>query len=70
MKKNVGSIDRMVRGTLGVVACGAAGLGLVSGGLAIAALVVGLVLVATAALGWCPPYTLLGINTCRVRNRS
>lgn len=24
----------------------------------------GLIPLATAALGWCPPYALLGINTC------
>lgn len=29
----------------------------------------GLVLLATAALGWCPPYALLGINTCGSTNR-
>jgi hypothetical protein len=25
---------------------------------------IGLVLIGTAAIGWCPPYALLGINTC------
>lgn len=24
----------------------------------------GLILLATAVIGWCPPYALLGINTC------
>ena len=28
---------------------------------------VGLVPLATAVLGWCPPYALLGINTCAVK---
>ncbi len=28
----------------------------------------GLVPLATAALGWCPAYTLLGINTCGVKS--
>ena len=27
---------------------------------------VGLVPLTTAILGWCPPYALLGINTCGV----
>jgi len=59
MKRNIGSIDR----TLRIVA----GLGLVS-------LVfvgpqtpwgwLGLVPLATGLIGWCPPYHLLGINTC------
>jgi hypothetical protein len=28
----------------------------------------GLVPLATGLLGWCPPYTLLGINTCKNKN--
>lgn len=61
MKRNVGSIDRTVR----VVA----GLGLIS-------LVfvgpqtpwgwIGLLPILTAFLGWCPGYSLLGVNTCPV----
>lgn len=27
----------------------------------------GLVPVVTGALGWCPPYSLLGINTCNLK---
>lgn len=59
MPRNVGTLDRIIRLVVG--------LGLVS-------LVfvgpqtpwgwVGLVLVGTAVIGWCPPYSLLGINTC------
>ena len=29
---------------------------------------IGLLPLATGALGWCPPYSLLGINTCKNRN--
>ena len=60
MTLNVGNIDRIVR----VVA----GLGLIS-------LVfvgpqtpwgwLGIIPIATALIGWCPAYTLLGINTCQ-----
>ncbi|MEA1889259.1 MAG: DUF2892 domain-containing protein [Pseudomonadota bacterium] len=25
---------------------------------------IGLVFIVTAAMGWCPPYALLGINSC------
>jgi hypothetical protein len=28
----------------------------------------GLIPVATGLVGWCPPYALLGINTCRIKN--
>jgi hypothetical protein len=60
MKQNVGSIDRTIRIIVG--------LGLIS-------LVfigpqtvwgwIGVVPLATAIIGWCPPYALLGINTCK-----
>ena len=58
MKKNVGSVDRAVRG--------AAGLGLLAwalmGGPVWAW--IGVVPLATAAIGWCPAYLPFGISTC------
>jgi hypothetical protein len=67
MKKNVGTIDRSIRALVGIAAIGANLLGLVVGTPGIVALAVGVVLIGTAAIGWCPPYTLLGINTCTTR---
>ena len=67
MKKNVGTIDRSIRALVGIAAIAANLLGMVGGTLGIAALVVGVVLIGTAAIGWCPPYSLLGINTCATR---
>ncbi len=64
MKKNVGTIDRVIRGLVGVIAIAAFALGMLQGTLGIVALVVGIVLVGTAAVAWCPPYSMLGINTC------
>ncbi|BAK74882.1 protein of unknown function [Pseudogulbenkiania sp. NH8B] len=63
MKQNIGRIERVVRI--------AAGLGIVS-----LALVgphspwgwLGLIPLATGLVGWCPPYALLGINTCKCRH--
>ncbi|MDJ0778244.1 MAG: DUF2892 domain-containing protein [Gammaproteobacteria bacterium] len=63
MKPNMGNADRIIRALVGLAAIGAWALGLLDGTLAIVSLVVGIVLLATAALRWCPPYTLLGINT-------
>ena len=61
--KNVGKTDRIIRGIAGIL------LFLLSFSLAGAwawvLAVVGVVLMATAALGTCPPYALLGINTCK-----
>lgn len=64
MKKNMGTTDRVIRTIVGIIAIAAYVLGMLQGTWGIVALVVGIVLLATAALSWCPPYALLGINTC------
>jgi hypothetical protein len=63
MKKNMGTIDRAIRAVVGIAAIAAYFMGWLTGTLAIIALVVGIVLLGTAAIRWCPPYDLLGINT-------
>jgi len=63
MKPNMGTVDRTIRIIVGVAAVLAMPLGLLQGTVGIVALVVGIVLIATAVLRWCPPYDLLGINT-------
>ena len=67
MKKNVGTIDRVIRAIVGIVAIAAYAMGMLQGTLGIVALVVGIVMLGTAAISWCPPYTLLGINTCSTK---
>ena len=64
MKKNVGTTERILRAVIGAVGIGAYFSGMLTGTWAIIALVVGVVLLGTAAVGWCPPYAMLGINTC------
>lgn len=63
MKANVGTVDRSIRALAGIVLLACWPLGLLEGSIAIIAAVVGVVLLATAAIRWCPPYALLGINT-------
>lgn len=63
MTKNIGGIERVIR---------------ILAGLVLIALTVtntvgiwgwlGVVPLATGLMGWCPPYSLLGINTCKNRN--
>ncbi len=60
--KNVGKTDRIIRGIVGVVALLLAFTAL-SGVLAWIVGIVGVVMLATALLGTCPPYAMLGINT-------
>jgi hypothetical protein len=59
MKKNIHTIERVVR-----VALGLAILSLVFVGPKTAWGWLGLVPLATGILGWCPLYVLFGINTC------
>ncbi len=68
MKKNLGTIERAVRTVIGLVLIG---LGLASIGTmgvwAYVGIVVGVVLVATAAISFCPVWMALGINTCEIK---
>jgi hypothetical protein len=72
MIRNVGSTDRMLRLIAGVILliiavpslAGVAFLGL--GGWAWLIGIVGLGMVTTALINFCPAYTLLGINTCKI----
>jgi Protein of unknown function (DUF2892) len=64
MKKNVGSLDKTLRIVLG--------LGLLSLLFVLEAPMkylglIGLVPLATSLMGWCPLYSLIGVNTCRVK---
>jgi len=64
LAKNMGQTDRLVRAIIGVALLILAFTTL-SGALTWVAGAIGVVLLATAALGSCPPYGLLGINTCK-----
>jgi uncharacterized membrane protein YfcA len=62
MTKNVGSIDRGIRIALGLALIAAAATGTVGlwG-------YIGVVPLLTGFMGWCPPYAMLGFNTCSVK---
>jgi len=59
--QNVGGIDRALRIIIGLVL-----LSLVFVGPQTAWGWVGIVPLATGLIGWCPPYSLFGFNTCSV----
>jgi hypothetical protein len=62
MTTNIGGMERILRIVIGLVLIGLAATGQVGlwGW-------IGLVPLATGLIGWCPPYSLLGINTCKNR---
>ncbi len=64
MKKNIHSIERVIRVL--------AGIGLVSMAFVGPAnnwFLLGLVPLLTGLLGWCPPYAMLGFSTCRLEQK-
>lgn len=65
MTANVGTIDRILRAVAGVVLL-VLGFMSFSGGVQIGAIIVGVVLLATAGMRFCPAYRLLGIKTCQM----
>ncbi|MFN6925465.1 MAG: DUF2892 domain-containing protein [Tabrizicola sp.] len=66
MTKNMGTIDRGLRAIVGILALlGAFVFGWFSGWVVWVAAVVGVVMLATSALGNCPLYSVIGIKTCK-----
>lgn len=61
MKKNIHPIERMLRVIIGLALISQAFFGMKN-----LLFLIGIVPVLTGALGWCPPYQLLGINTCKL----
>ncbi|MDR2852792.1 MAG: DUF2892 domain-containing protein [Burkholderiaceae bacterium] len=63
MTRNIGSIDRIIR-----IVVGLAILSLYFVGPQSRWALLGLVPLLTAFIGWCPPYSMLGINTCKKKS--
>lgn len=62
MTQNTGTLDRTIRAVVGLALLAATFTGAIGvwGW-------IGLVPLVTAIIGWCPPYAILGINTCSMK---
>ncbi|MCM2562173.1 DUF2892 domain-containing protein [Lutimaribacter sp. EGI FJ00015] len=65
MTKNIGNFERILRIVVGVALI--AGFFLNGGGGYSWLYLLGIIPLATGIIGWCPPYQLLGINTCKTK---
>lgn len=61
MKHNVGGIDKKLRIVLGLAIIGAGVMYSSWWG------AVGAVPLLTGLMGWCPPYAIMGISTCKIK---
>ena len=62
MKTNEGNLDRIFRVSVGIIL-----LSLVFIGPQTPWGYIGIIPIATGLIGWCPLYTVLGINTCKIK---
>lgn len=67
MKKNMGSVDRIVRILIAIVVTVLYFTGVISGVLGITLLVIAGVFVLTSLINFCPLYRIFGIRTCAVK---
>lgn len=65
MTQNMGSLDRVLRATVGVVLGLLVAIGTVSGGWALGFGLLSVILLGTSAVGVCPGYLPFGLSTCR-----
>ncbi len=63
MKKNVGNMDRIIRIVLAAILAGLYFGGIIKGTPGIILVVLAAVFTLTAIIGFCPLYTLVGLNT-------
>ena len=67
MKKNMGTADRIIRILLAAVFAYLYFAGVVTGTVGLILVILGGVFLLTSLVGFCPLYTLFGLNTCAVK---
>lgn len=70
MKKNMGAADRIIRVMLAAVFGYLYFSGVVTGIAGLLLVILGSVFVITSLIGYCPLYTLFGLNTCQMKKQN
>ena len=68
MKKNIGSIDKIIRLLVAVIAIYAAYTGMVASPWDYVLYAVAGIMVVTSFMGSCPLFSVFGINTCKIKS--
>ena len=68
MKKNMGSVDRIIRSIISLTLIGLYLTDVLTGTLGIVLLVLAIVMLISSIIGNCPPYALMGFNTCKKKD--
>jgi uncharacterized membrane protein YtjA (UPF0391 family) len=68
MKKNMGNADRIIRTVIALIAAYLYIGGIVTGTMGIVLMVVAAIFLLTSLVSFCPLYTIVGLNTCPVKN--
>jgi len=69
MKKNVGSIDRIIRIVAAIVLSALYLMNIITGTLGIVLVVLAFIFAATSLVSFCPLYAMFGMSTCPVEGK-
>ncbi len=69
MKKNMGSLDKLLRLVLAAIVAVLYFMGIISGTLGIVLLGIAIVFAVTSFMSFCPLYVPFGINTCSKKEK-
>lgn len=67
MKKNMGSTDKGIRVLIAIIIAVLYYFNVIEGTLAYVLMGLAIVLLITSFINFCPLYTLIGVNTCKVK---
>jgi hypothetical protein len=67
MKKNMGTLDKGIRIIIAIAIALLYYFNVISGTLAYVLMAVAIIFLLTSFISFCPLYTLLGINTCKLK---
>ena len=63
MKKNIGNFDRILRSAIAIAFIALNAKGIISGGVALVAIIISVVFFLTSLVGFCPAYELFGTSS-------